>query len=80
MGFIKQVIIWLLNSDVFCYLIGIKIITKGRFNKAPRAKNKLIQCGKFSLQSINSKINYYQWIAYTVNGTFGVKVWLSENM
>ena len=79
MGFIKQAIILLLNSDVSC-LIGIKIVIKGRFNKAPRAKNRLIQCGKFSLQSINSKINYYQSTAYTVNGTFGVKVWLSENM
>jgi ribosomal protein S3 len=80
MGFIKQAIILLLNSDVSCYLTCIKIIIKGRFNKAPRAMNKVIQCAKSSLQSINSKINYYQSTAYTVNGTFGVKVWLSENM
>jgi ribosomal protein S3 len=73
MGFIKQTITLLLKSDVSC-LTGVKIVVKGRFNKAPRARTRHIQCGKFSLQSINSKVSYFQSTAYTVNGTFGVKV------
>ena len=67
----------LIKSDV-SRLTGIKIVIKGRFNRAPRAKTNIICFGKFSLQSFNSKIDYYQSTAYTVNGTFGVKVWLCE--
>jgi len=78
LGFLKQVIMLLIKSESSC-LKGIKIVIKGRFNKAPRAKTSSIFFGKFSLQSFNSKIDYYQSTAYTVNGTFGIKVWLCEN-
>ena len=77
-GFLKQILLLFIKSDISC-LTGVKIVIKGRFNKAPRAKTIKIHFGKFSLQSFNSKINYYQSTAYTANGTFGVKVWLSEN-
>jgi len=78
LGFLKQAITLLIKSENSC-LKGIKIVIKGRFNKAPRARTNNIFFGKFSLQSFNSKVDYYQSTAYTVNGTFGIKVWLCEN-
>lgn len=73
LGFLKQTIMLLIKSDV-SRLTGIKIVIKGRFNRAPRAKTGNICFGKFSTQSFESKVDYYQSTAYTVNGTFGVKV------
>jgi hypothetical protein len=73
LGFLKQSIMLLVKSKTSC-LTGLKIVIKGRFNKAPRAKTGNIHFGKFSLQSFNSKIDYHQSTAFTVNGTFGVKV------
>jgi len=78
LGFLKQSIMLLIKSKTSC-LTGLKIVIKGRFNKAPRAKTGNIHFGKFSLQSFNSKIDYHQSTAFTVNGTFGVKVWLCES-
>jgi RNA binding exosome subunit len=78
LGFLKQTIMLLIKSDTSC-LTGVKIVIKGRFNRAPRAKTSSIHFGKFSLQSFNSKIDYHQSTAYTSNGTFGIKVWLCEN-
>lgn len=78
LGFLKQAVVLLIKSETSC-LTGIKIIIKGRFNRAPRAKTSSIHFGKFALQSFNSKVDYYQSTAYTANGTFGVKVWLCEN-
>ena len=54
LGFLKQTIMLLIKSDV-SRLTGIKIVIKGRFNRAPRAKTNIICFGKFSLQSFNSK-------------------------
>jgi uncharacterized ubiquitin-like protein YukD len=73
LGFLKQSIKLLINTEV-SRLTGAKITIKGRFNRAPRAKKIIMQFGKFSLQSINSKIDYFQSTAYTINGTFGIKV------
>jgi hypothetical protein len=78
LGFIKQTLLLFIKCEASC-LTGIKIAIKGRFNRAPRARTTKIHFGKFSLQSFSSKIDYYQSTAYTVNGTFGVKVWLCEN-
>ena len=78
LSFLKQTLILLIKSEISC-IMGLKIVIKGRFNRAPRAKIRKIHLGKFSLQSFNSKIDYSQSTAYTVNGTFGIKVWLSEN-
>lgn len=78
LGFLKQIIMLLVKSQVAC-LTGIKIAIKGRFNKAPRARTVKIHFGKFSLQTFESKIDYYKSTAFTVNGTFGVKVWICEN-
>lgn len=78
LGFLKQSILLLVKSKT-SRISGVKIVIKGRFNKAPRAKTGNIHFGKFSLQSFNSKIDYYQSTAFTINGTFGIKVWLCEN-
>jgi len=78
LGFLKQVIMLFLKWEI-SGLTGINITIKGRFNRAPRAKTTKLRFGKFSLQSFNSKVDYYQSTAYTPNGTFGVKVWLCEN-
>ena len=78
LGFLKQSIKLLINTEI-SRLTGAKITIKGRFNRAPRAKKIIMQFGKFSLQSINSKIDYFQSTAYTINGTFGIKVWICEN-
>lgn len=78
LGFLKQALKLIITSS-FSRVTGIKIVIKGRFNKAPRAKTRIIQFGILSLQSFNSKIDYYQSTAYTLNGTFGVKVWIREN-
>ena len=56
LGFLKQTIMLLIKSDTSC-LTGVKIVIKGRFNRAPRAKTSSIHFGKFSLQSFNSKID-----------------------
>ena len=73
MGFLKQIVMLLIKSEISC-VMGAKIVVKGRFNRAPRARINHIRFGKFSLQSFNSKIDYHQSTAYTVNGTFGIKV------
>lgn len=78
LNFVKQSISLLIKSASLS-VTGIKIVIKGRFNKAPRAKTVIMQFGKFSLQSFESKIDYHQSTAYTSNGTFGVKVWMCEN-
>lgn len=78
LGFLKQSIKLLINTEI-SRLTGAKITIKGRFNRAPRAKKVIMQFGKFSLQSISAKIDYFQSTAYTINGTFGIKVWVCEN-
>ena len=57
---------------------GIKIVISGRFNNAPRAKSRIIQCGCLPLQSVNSKIDYHKTSVHTQAGTFGLKVWVSK--
>lgn len=57
-------------------LKGIKILISGRFNNAPRAKNRLLQFGRVPLQSIDANIDYYRTEAFTPSGAFGIKVWL----
>jgi small subunit ribosomal protein S3 len=57
----------------------MKIKIKGRFNGAPRAKHKIIIIGKgVPNLTIDAKIDYSEETAYTINGTFGVKVWIYE--
>lgn len=67
------------NTKALSEIDGIKIKIKGRFNQAPRARQKKIEIGqKIPLLTIDSKIDYAQTVAFTQRGTFGVKVWIYE--
>jgi ribosomal protein S3 len=60
-------------------LCGIKIVVKGRLNKARRANQRTfkLSIGKISLQHIDSNINHAKATSYTSNGTFGTEVWIN---
>lgn len=75
--FLKTLLILFINSK-FSKINGIKIVINGRFNGAPRAKNRLILIGNIPIQTIDNSIDYYQTTSYTRNGTFGIKVWINE--
>jgi len=62
----------------FSRINGIKIVIKGKINKAQRAKSTTITAGTVPIQSIKFNLNYYSSAAFTANGTIGVKVWLNE--
>ena len=74
--FFKTLLILFINSK-FAKIKGIKIVINGRFNGAPRAKNRLILIGNIPIQTIDNLIDYYQTTSYTKNGTFGIKVWIN---
>lgn len=76
--FIKTVLV-LFHTKTFSNLKGMKIKIKGRFNRAPRARHKIIEIGNgVPALTISSKIDYAETTAFTSNGTFGVKVWICE--
>lgn len=78
--FIKSILTIFILKTFSSKIKGIKIKVKGRFNGAPRAKHKIINIGKdMPVLTIGSKIDYSETTAYTINGTFGVKVWVCEN-
>lgn len=55
----------------------IKIQIKGRLNKKPRARKKIFKIAKrLPILSIKANIDYAEKVAYTSNGTLGVKVWI----
>jgi len=76
---LKKIFTILINVN-FSKIKGIKISITGRFNGVPRAKKKIIRIGEIPLQSFSSSIDYYNSVAFTQNGTFGVKVWICENL
>jgi hypothetical protein len=76
--FLKQSLILLLQSN-FSAVNGIKLVIKGRFNGAPRARSQTLQVGTVPLQFFEAKISYSEATAYTPNGTFGIKCWISED-
>ena len=55
---------------------GIKLKIKGRLNKAPRARVRIIKLGDLPVFSENSTTDYAETTAYSANGTLGVKVWI----
>nr|WAK85024.1 ribosomal protein S3 [Amicula sp. isolate GU52X-4 cfCalB7] len=63
------------NLKLFSKLKGIKIKIKGRLNGVPRAKYKIIQTGNIPILTLAANIDYSETIAYTANGTIGVKIW-----
>lgn len=77
--FLKKILTLFLKSKL-SKIQGIKILINGRFNGAPRAKQKLLQLGIVPLQSIKSNISYFNNTSYTYNGTFGIKIWICEKI
>ena len=62
----------------FSIIKGIKIIISGRFNGAPRARHRIITIGSVPLQTVQENIHFSNSVAFTPNGTFGIKVWVCE--
>jgi ribosomal protein S3 len=78
--FIKTALtIFISDKFISTKIQGIKIKIKGRLNKAPRAKSKIIIIGNLPIFTIDSNIDYAETTSYTSNGTLGVKVWMSYN-
>ena len=73
--FIKDVLIILNNKNFFSKTKGIKIKVKGRLNCRPRAQSRIIQisCIPPTITK-NININYFEKVAFSMNGTFGIKV------
>ena len=57
---------------------GMKILIKGRLNNAARSRNKLIKLGTIPLITESRNIDYSESVAFTSNGTIGVKIWISH--
>lgn len=77
--FLKQVLKLTVYSST-SNIQGIKMIIKGRFNGAPRARKNTLLVGKVPIQTLSQKINNYQSTAFSSNGTFGVTVWICEKI
>ena len=76
--FLLKTVLTTLIPINFSKIKGVKIVITGRFNGAPRAKKQNLTIGVTPLQSLNSVISYHNSIAFTQNGTFGIKVWICE--
>jgi ribosomal protein S3 len=74
--FIKRLLNTIL-SNVTTDVSGIRINVKGRLNGADRSRKQSIQYGSIPLQTISSTIDYSFTEAFTIYGTFGIKVWIS---
>jgi ribosomal protein S3 len=60
---------------------GMKIKISGRLNGRPRAKHRIISIGNgVPAITLNSNIDYAESTAYTLNGTLGIKVWVSNQI
>jgi ribosomal protein S3 len=75
--FLKKILLDLQSLN-FSKIKGMKIIINGRFNGAQRSNRKIIKVGIVPLQSFVSTVSYFEDVAYTKNGTFGIKVWICE--
>ena len=77
--FLRRSLTLLLKSELSS-VNGVKIIIKGRFNGKLRAKKQLISIGSIPIQTLRASIDYSDSTAYTPYGSFGVKIWISENV
>jgi small subunit ribosomal protein S3 len=55
---------------------GIKISCAGRLDGAEIARTEWVKYGSLSLQVFKKKIDYAKTTAYTIYGTYGIKVWI----
>ena len=78
LNFLKRALIFFLYSSL-SNIKGIKILVKGRLNGRPRSSKRLITVGRVPSQSFESNIFTTKVTAFSVLGTFGIKVWVCEN-
>lgn len=64
------------NKSTRTKIKGIKLKIKGRVNKAPRARSRIIELGDLPVFNTSSITDYAETTAYSANGTLGVKVWI----
>ena len=65
----------LFKNNLFSKFKGVKIEIKGRLNRHPRAKKKIIKiANSVSVLKIESIIDYSEKTVFTPNGTLGIKV------
>ena len=57
---------------------GIKILIKGRLNNAARSRTQYIKIGTIPLLTKSRIINYSETVAFTSNGTIGIKIWINH--
>jgi hypothetical protein len=56
---------------------NIKIQIKGRLSRGARAKKKVLSiANKLPILTIKASVDYSEKVAYTSNGTVGIKVWI----
>lgn len=78
-SFIKHLSFLLINSNM-SNIKGIKIIIKGKINEKLRAKKSILNIGEVPIKTLKANISHSQAVSYSQNGTFGVKVWICENV
>jgi small subunit ribosomal protein S3 len=64
------------NNKLFLNIKGIKIHVKGRLNGRNRSSLYKIQIGSIPLSTISQRISYTFIPAFTIYGSFGIKVWI----
>jgi hypothetical protein len=73
--FIKKFFIFLIQTKD-SNLKGFKLSISGNLKGKRRGSNKCITFGQFPLQSFNKKIEFAKSHAFTIYGTFGLKMWV----
>nr|QYB21667.1 ribosomal protein S3 [Lagarostrobos franklinii]BBF90844.1 ribosomal protein S3 [Lagarostrobos franklinii] len=58
---------------------GIRIQIAGRLNGRERARTRSIKQGRVPLQTIRAKIDYCYYMAQTIYGVLGIKIWIFED-
>lgn len=75
--FFKQMLpLNVFHNDKFSSLLGVKLQIKGRFSRATRSQKNEILSGRLPLQTLKKNIDYSMAQAFSVRGTFSIKVWL----
>lgn len=57
-------------------LLGIKFIISGKLKGKQRKSKSIINCGQIPIQSLHKQIDFAKLHAFTVYGTFGLKLWV----
>lgn len=74
--FIRRLLKIIMKQEL-AIIKGIRIDVKGRLNGADRSRKEIVRYGSIPLQTLSADIDFYLAEAFTIYGTFGVKVWIS---